>query len=200
MPPKAHTWLLKVLFEKERVMQSRRIKEIVATMALLVVTAATSAANPSGPFKSGPELPSPLCDRLRVPEGSKLQSQAYADGVQIYRWDGLSWVFVEPAATLFANANYNGKVGMHYRGPTWESNSGSKVVGARLYGCSPDATAIPWLLLEGISTSGPGIFSAVTYVQRVNTKGGVAPTSPGSFIGETVQVPYTAEYYFYREQ
>ena len=79
-------------------------------------------------------------------------------------------------------------------------NSGSKVAGARLFGCSPDATAIPWLLLEAVSTSGPGIYSSVTYIQRLNTTGGLAPAGPGSFIGETVQIPYTAEYYFYREQ
>jgi len=69
-----------------------------------------------------------------------------------------------------------------------------------MYGCSPDTTAIPWLLLEAVSTSGPGIYNSVTYIQRANTKGGLPPAGPGSFIGETVQVPYTAEYYFYREQ
>src|SRR3954471_20199816 len=176
-------------------MHNMKIKGIIATVALLTATALTSAANPAAPVKNGPDLPSPLCDRLRVEEGNKLHSQVYADGVQVYRWDGLSWVFVEPIATLFANSNYNGKVGKHYVGPTWESNSGSKVVGARIYGCSPDATAIPWLLLEAVSVSGPGIYSSTTFIQRVNTRGGVPPAGPGSFIGETVQIPYTAEYY-----
>ena len=183
-------------------MYNMKIKAVVASVALLMATTLTTAAMPTAPAKDqdGPDLPSPLCDRLRVGAGNKLHSQVYADGVQIYRWDGLSWVFVEPAATLFANANYDGKFGSHYRGPTWESDSGSKVVGARLNGCSPDTTAIPWLLLEAVSTGGPGIYSSVTYIQRVNTKGGLAPAGPGSFIGETVQIPYTAEYYFYREQ
>jgi hypothetical protein len=178
-------------------MYSMKIKAIVASAVLLMATTLTTAAAPAID-KAGPDLPSPLCDRLRVDD--RVHSQVYAEGVQIYRWDGLSWVFVEPSATLFANANYDGKVGSHYRGPTWESNSGSKVVGARLFGCQPDPTAIPWLLLEAVSTSGPGIFSSVTYIQRVNTKGGLAPAGPGSFIGETVQIPYSAEYYFYREQ
>jgi hypothetical protein len=181
-------------------MHSMRIKGIIATAALLMVAAATTASIPTAPIKNGPELPSPLCDRLRVGEGNKLQSQVFANGVQVYKWNGTSWVFVEPVATLFANAGYDGKVGKHYVGPTWESNSGSKVVGARMYGCSPDADSIPWLLLEAVSTAGPGIYSSVTYIQRVNTKGGLAPTAPGSYIGETVQIPYTAEYYFYREQ
>jgi hypothetical protein len=65
---------------------------------------------------------------------------------------------------------------------------------------SPDPTAIDWLLLRAVETSGPGVFSPVTYIQRVNTTGGKAPTTPGSFIGEVVDVPYTAEYYFYRSE
>jgi hypothetical protein len=182
-------------------MKSTKINAVLASLVLLVVAGlATAAVPPAAPDKDGPDLPSPLCDRVRAPEGNKVAFHVYADGVQIYTWNGSSWTFVEPVATLFANAGYDGKVGTHYRGPTWESNSGSTVVGARLFGCTPDTTAIPWLLLEAVSTGGPGIFSSVTYIQRVNTIGGVAPAGPGSSIGETVQVPYKAEYYFYREQ
>jgi hypothetical protein len=65
---------------------------------------------------------------------------------------------------------------------------------------SPDPNAIPWLRLQATSTSGPGLLSSVTYVQRVNTTGGKGPTTPGSFINESVEVPYTAEYYFYRAE
>lgn len=54
---------------------------------------------------------------------------AYAIGVQIYRWNGTSWDLVAPDATLYAESGYYGKVARHYGGPTWESNSGSKVVG-----------------------------------------------------------------------
>jgi hypothetical protein len=183
-------------------MYNMKIKTAAASLVLLMIAGLATAAIPNAPTedKDVPDLPSPLCDRVRVPEGNRLHSQVFADGVQIYNWNGASWVLVEPAATLFANADYTGKVGTHYVGPTWESNSGSKVVGARLYGCSPDPTAIAWVLLEAVSTSGPGIYSSVTYIQRLNTKGGLPPSGPGSFIGETVQIPYTAEYYFYREQ
>jgi hypothetical protein len=55
------------------------------------------------------------------------------------------------------------------------------------------------LLLEAVSTTGPGIYSSVTFVQRVNTTGGLIPAYPGLVIGQVVEVPYTAEYYFYRE-
>jgi Protein of unknown function (DUF3455) len=126
----------------------------------------------------------------------------YARGVQIYKWNGASWGFVAPVATLFAEPNYFGEVGIHYVGPTWKSKSGSKVGGRRVpgTGCSPDPNAIPWLLLESVSPSGPGVFRSVTYIQRVNTTGGMSPTNQGSNIDEVVEVPYTAEYYFYRRQ
>lgn len=180
-------------------MHIMKLKRVIALTALLTVSglAPSISAAPAG--DRSPELPSPLCDRVQVAEGNKVAFHAYANGVQVYRWDGFNWVLVQPIATLFANANYQGKVGIHYRGPTWESNSGSKVVGTRLFGCSPDPTAIPWLKLEAVSTSGPGIFGQVTYIQRVNTAGGLAPTYPGSSIGQVIEVPYTAEYYFYRE-
>jgi hypothetical protein len=121
-------------------------------------------------------------------------------GTQIYRWNGASWDFVAPRAKLFAAADFQGKVGFHYGGPTWESNSGSVVIGSRVTGCSPTPTAIPWLLLRAVSTSGPGIFSNVTFIQRVNTVGGLAPTTPGESIDAVVEVPYTTEYYFYRAE
>ena len=182
-------------------MYRMRIRPAIALAILftLPVLANTLVAAAPAEDPKTPDLPSPLCDRVRVPEGNKLHSHMYAQGVQVYRWDGASWGLVEPIATLFANADYDGKVGTHYRGPTWESNSGSKVAGARLYGCSPDPTAIPWLLLEAVSTTGPGIFSSATYVQRLNTTGGLPPAGPGLSVGELAQVLYTAEYFFYRE-
>jgi Protein of unknown function (DUF3455) len=149
----------------------------------------------------GPELPA-QCVSIEIPAGNKLAFHVYARGVQIYRWNGAVWEFQAPRATLFAEENYFGEVGTHYMGPKWESKSGSIVEGRRVTGtgCTPDPTAIAWLLLSKYSTSGAGIFSSVTYIQRVNTAGGLIPTAPGSTEGELKEVPYTAEYYFYREQ
>jgi hypothetical protein len=118
--------------------------------------------------------------------------------VQIYRWNGAAWTFVAPSAGLFANAGFNGKIGSHYAGPTWESVSGSKVVGAVLKRCPGAPNAIPWLLLGAVSAEGPGVFHGVTHIQRVNTVGGNAPTKAGSLTGDLASVPYTAEYFFYR--
>ncbi|HEY6804348.1 MAG TPA: DUF3455 domain-containing protein [Pyrinomonadaceae bacterium] len=145
-----------------------------------------------------PNLPSPACDSIEVQSGARFAYRAYATGVQRYRWDGSTWVFVEPVATLFKDAEYHEKVAVHYAGPTWEANSGGKVVATKIKQCTPDATSIPWLLLQSTSNDGPGLFGVVSYIQRVNTRGGLAPTAPGSQIGTLADVPYTAEYYFYR--
>ena len=178
----------------------KRLIVIVLLLTVAGVAPASISATRAGNNNHGLDLPSPLCDDLQVQPGNKVSFRVYARGVQLYRWNGSTWSFVAPVATLYADANYRGQVGIHYSGPTWESNSGSKVVAARLEGCSPEPTAIPWLLLQATSTNGPGIFSSVTYIHRVNTTGGLAPTAPGSFVGESVEVPYTAEYYFYRSK
>jgi len=148
---------------------------------------------------SEPDLP-PGCETIGVETGNKVSFRAYAIGVQRYRWNGTAWVFVEPVARLFSDEGYRGETGIHYAGPTWESNSGSKVVAAREAGCNVDPTAIDWLLLKAVSTEGPGPFQPITYIQRVNTVGGRAPAAPGSALGALIDIPYTAEYYFYREQ
>lgn len=144
-----------------------------------------------------PDLPA-ACQNLQVPLGTEVAFRAYAIGVQVYRWDGVSWAFVGPEANLYADSNFHGKVGTHYGGPTWESRSGSYVMGRLLASCSVEPSAVNWLLLERRAAEGPGIFGDVTHIQRVNTAGGVSPTEPGSVVNEEVRVPYTTEYYFYR--
>jgi hypothetical protein len=181
-------------------MKTKRAVALVILLTVLGLAPAPITAARAGGDNRAPDLPSPACDKVQVPTGSKMISHVYARGVQVYRWNGTAWVFVAPVATLFADAGYRGQVGIHYAGPTWESNSGSKVVAARKEGCSPDSDTIPWLLLEATSTNGPGIFSSVAYIHRVNTTGGSAPTEDGSHVDQSVEVPYTAEYYFYRAE
>ena len=139
-------------------------------------------------------------EKLVVPDGNKVAFVAYAEGVQVYRWNGTSWTFGGPEAVLYSgDGDDDGVVGIHYAGPTWESNSGSKVVGTVLERATPDPTAVPWLKLQAVSSEGPGIFDGITFIQRVHTAGGMAPAAPGDFEGEVARVPYSAWYYFYRE-
>lgn len=136
------------------------------------------------------------CEQLAAPAGSVLVLHAYGVGVQIYRWNGTSWGFVAPSATLYADAGNQGIVATHFGGPTWQSNSGGTVVGTVVNRCPVDPASIPWVSLTGVA-DGPGIFEKVTFIQRLNTVGGNAPSTPGS-LDEVVKVPYTADYLFYK--
>lgn len=156
------------------------------------LTAATSPVAPSKGIDLG------ACDDLRVPAGSQLAFHVYAEGVQIYQWDGQAWAFRGPSARLYANAGGTGLVGSHYGGPTWESRSGGILVGALRTPCEVSPANIPWLLLDVVRDEGPGVFHGVDLIQRVNTAGGRAPAGGGNFVGEVRNVPYTAEYFFYR--
>jgi len=166
------------------------IHVVLVALFLLITPAAEGQSNGG----RAPDLGD--CPKLQV-QGKRVSFHVYAEGVQIYRWDGARWIFVAPEAELFADAGGHGAVGIHYAGPTWESRSGSKVMGAVLERCTPDSDAIPWLLLAAVFNDGPGVFARVTFIQRVNTVGGIAPSNPGDFPGETARVPYVAEYFFY---
>jgi hypothetical protein len=152
-------------------------------------------------FAEEPKLP-PQCDAIVVEKGHKVAHRLYAKGVQVYRWNfvTLTWDFVEPRAALFVEKTFHGEVGTHFRGPNWDSKSGSKVRAAAIPGkaCTPDTTAIPWLLLQATESSDKGMFEDITFIQRVNTAGGLRPTVPGLLANEEKEVEYTAEYYFYR--
>lgn len=176
-----------------------RISRAVGLAVLFTIFGLVQAqASEPAADNRAPELPAGICESLQVPAGNEVAFHVYASGVQVYRWNGSAWAFIEPVANLYADRNYRGQVGTHYAGPTWESNSGSRVVARRVADCAPNPTAIAWLKLEARSSEGPGIFEGVTFVQRVNTSGGKAPTAAGSFVGEEARVPYTTEYFFYR--
>lgn len=179
-----------------------RVIQLLVLIALVTVTVQRAQANIFD-NSNGPVLPE-QCSSIRVDEGHKLTFHTYARGFQIYKWNALTqkWDFVSPIASLYAEQNFFGEVGIHYGGPIWESKSGSKVEARRVMdtGCAPDPNAIPWLLLSKHRTEGNGIFSTVTFIQRVNTTGGLAPTEPGSVDGERKEVAYTAEYYFYKAE
>jgi hypothetical protein len=149
---------------------------------------------------------------IAVPQGTKLILHAYAKGVQMYvcavspkDTSQYVWNLVGPRASLYSRDDYRQQVGKHYfspeNEPTWESTDGSKVVGVKLQQAdAPDSSALSWLLLKATSTSGYGPLQATTFIQRVNTKGGKAPSEGADRLhkGQYVEVAYTAEYLFYR--
>ncbi len=148
-----------------------------------------------------PDVP----QEIAVPAGNVLSGRGEAHGFQIYgcqaQATGFGWVLQQPMAVLLEGGHK--PFALHFGGPTWMAMDGSAVVGAR-DGVSPapSGDAIPWLRLKATPTTGPadGTLSSTTYIQRLNTTGGLAPATgcDADHVGATAPVYYTADYYFYR--
>ena len=168
---------------------------VLLGLALTVASAMVSFATDN----RAPEVPEPI----KVDAANfKVHFHGFARGVQIYTWNGNDWGNAVPRATLFDDDD--NVVVDHFgttNGPAWRSNSGSEVVGKLPpKRADVDLDAIPWLLLEANKnlTHGPGILANTSLIHRVNTAGGKAPEVNGTFIGQVVEVPYIADYFFYR--
>ena len=172
------------------------------SIGLIAATAALVPAHVAEARTVDPMVP----NELVVPAGNTLFRVGHAVGVQIYSCNatstGAAWTFVAPRADVYDN---RGKLIMtHYAGPTWRARDGSVVVGHKEAGVTVDPTAIDWLKLSAASTSaGPDgeLLLDTTFIQRLATSGGVAPPAAQCTTGTTgtrVEVPYAADYYFWR--
>jgi hypothetical protein len=144
---------------------------------------------------------------IELPAGAQVVFQAEGAGVQIYTCTstpgGAKWVFKAPQANLL---DASGKtIGSHSAGPTWSLEDGGQIKGqvrGELVASqpSPEAGAIPWLLLRAKAGTATGTLASAAFIQRTETHGGVAPASgcAGSQdAGKTARVPYRATYTFY---
>jgi hypothetical protein len=172
----------------------RRISMCVVVAAVAVVPLAQVA-------EAKVEAPEAPVD-VQVDPSYKVFLSGHAVGVQIYRCNAGGWGLVAPRANLYDD---HGKlIVTHYGGPTWEARDGSTVMAARDGQANVDPTAIPWLRLKATSTSpGPDGDRLVktAFIQRVATTGGLAPAAGAcnaATTGEQVEVPYTADYYFWK--
>jgi hypothetical protein len=156
----------------------------------------------SGPGSAPPIVPA----ELAVPAGNQVTLSAAAKGVQIYQCapdasGAPAWTLHAPRAELLDDAG--NQIGVHFGGvdkglppgPYWQASDGSRVHGASPVSV-PNPGSIALLRLTAADTSGTGIFSKVTFIQRLDTTGGVSPTGACQ-AGDTQEVPYTAKYVFY---
>jgi Protein of unknown function (DUF3455) len=183
-------------------MFSQRISNVsrLLTAATVALAAALPLAQAAHAGPAEPDVPG----KIQVDEGNKLFLVGHAVGEQIYTCNAtsLSWGPATPRADLYDD---NGKVIIkHFGGPSWQARDGSTVVGKRVDGVTVDSSAIPWLLLAADSTAaGPDgdRLEGTTYIQRIATTGGLAPAASqcnASTAGDVVEVPYTADYYFWK--
>ena len=166
------------------------VQAAILPVAFVCLTAAAQMA----------DVPEPL----RVPAGHKMSMKAVGVGELTYECrakasdaTAYEWVFVGPVAKLMDGSNK--EIGKYYAGPTWEAMDGSKVTGKQVAIAPAAPGNIPMQLVKAEPATGAGAMSGVTYIQRMNTKGGVAPAEPcaAASVGAKRQVAYQADYLFF---
>jgi hypothetical protein len=114
-----------------------------------------------------------------------------------------AWLFVGPQANL---DDCNQQLIAHHfaseagaAAPEWQTVDQSYVIASKKQVYTPDASAVPWLLLQETSNGGSGTISKTLWIQRLYTSGGVAPTTTcdQNNVNTNQNVAYTADYYFY---
>jgi hypothetical protein len=191
----------------------------VPTFLALAVVAAAAPLLAHADDLAPPRVPFDL----RVPRGNQPFLVGHGVGTQDYvclpTADGVAWTLFTPEATLFDDEY--AQVVTHFFSPnpaedgtiraTWQDSRDTSTVWAQvIHRPSTDPAfvaqgAIPWLLLQVVGyqagPTGGETLTRATYLQRVNTAGGVAPAdgcSAPSDVGAKAFVPYEADYYFFR--
>ncbi|TWO69513.1 DUF3455 domain-containing protein [Caenimonas sedimenti] len=173
----------------------------------LVLSATTAlAACASGPMMMKPYDQAMLPAAVQVPAGNKVAMETVGAGDITYECrvkanmpGQYEWVFVGPDAKLM---DRSGKQVGKYWGPpaTWENMDGSKLTATQVAVAPHMDGSIPLQLVKANPAMGNGAMTGVTYIQRVATKGGVAPaTACGQGnMGAKQVVKYQADYIFYK--
>ena len=173
---------------------------MIATAAAL--SACASASNPMMMMKAVDNAALP--EAVRVPAGQMQMMSTRGTGEITYECREKKdmagqheWAFVGPVATLY-DADKT-MVGKYYAGPTWEATDGSKVTGKQVAVAPASPGSIPLQLIKADPAMGAGAMTGVSYIQRLNTKGGVAPTMACDAMGKGKRqvVAYEADYVFY---
>ena len=169
---------------------------------LIAVAVAAGCLLPLTAMAQGMDLP----EAVRVPAGNIVAMTVVGVGELTYECKAkatdaavFEWTFAGPMAKLM-DTKTQMQVGKYYGGPTWESMDGSKVTGKQVAVAPGMAGSIPLQLVKAEPAMGAGSMMGVTYIQRVNTKGGVAPADActAAMAGTKKTVPYQADYVFYK--
>jgi uncharacterized protein DUF3455 len=186
---------------------------LTLTIALPQVARAQSIAPPQVP------------DNLQVPAGNQVFLVGHGVGFQNYVCSPgksigqVAYALFTPQATLFGDAGE--QLTSHFFSPnpvegaivraTWESSTDSSTVWAKANATSTDPAfvnqdAVAWVLLQTVGTrvgpTGGAALTGTTFIQRINTVGGVAPSTgcdTPADLGTKAFIPYTADYVFFKK-
>jgi hypothetical protein len=173
-----------------------------------------------------PQVP----DLLEVEDGNEVFLIGHGVGTQNYvcatsttSLTGFAFSLFTPQATLLDDAGdqlithfFSPNTDPHVQPPefgtirvTWEDSRDTSRVWAFLVQQSSDKKfvrkdAVAWLLLKesgvAVGPTGGDRLTKTTFIQRINTAGGLAPTTGCSTFGDVGRrafVPYSADYIFY---
>ncbi len=192
---------------------------IVACVAALVLagcaTAPREAPQPTPPARPGepapavppaqqPPLETPslgLFSKIKTPDTVAPVMRLQGRGVQVFRCEardkGFAWVFRLPEADLVDGAGR--VVAKHGANFSFENVDGSRLLGTVVsFDDAPDANNLRWILFS-TKSFGDGAFNGITFVQRVNTVGGMPP--PRCDAGQQsrlLRVDFSADFVFYK--
>jgi len=203
--------------------KNQTTRRILLTACATALAVAFTVSLPSQAHAGQVTVP-PVPVKLEVEAGNIAFLEAHGVGTQNYVCQpsgaGFAFTLFTPQATLFNDADH--QLITHFFSPnpdengtiraTWENSRDTSTVWAALVpdGSSTDAAfvapgAIAWLKLEVVGhedgPTGGDKLSETTFIQRLNTSGGLAPLTGCSSladVGKKAFVPYAADYFFYR--
>ena len=159
---------------------------------------------------------------LEVTDGSQPFLVGHGVGTQNYicaqtdKLGHVDWSLFTPEATLFGEDNL--QLITHFSSPnpdeggtvvrvSWQdSRDTSAVWGRGVATATVDPNAIPWVKLQRagsrVGPTGGITLAVVTFLQRINTVGGLAPSfgcDKLPDVGARAFIPYEADYIFYKK-
>jgi len=200
---------------KQQITRSfRRIARITALgLAFAVALPLTAHAQiVTPPVPTDLEVPA-TNEAFLLGHGVGTQNYICQPGASVGR---VAWTLFTPQATLFSDDAEQLTTHFFSLNPeepgivrvTWEDSRDTSTIWARLLKAVPvNPDAVAWLKLEVVGrrvgpTGGDTLFGT-TFVQRLNTQGGLAPVTDcdnPQDIGRKAFIPYTADYFFYRRK
>jgi hypothetical protein len=196
-----------------RLLLMARVTAVAGALAVALPLAAR------GERDTPPRVPADI----QVEAGNRVFLEGHAVGTQNYiclpSGSAFAWTLFGPQATVFND--HDRQVITHFLSAnpqeggllraTWQHSGDTSAVWAQAIASSSDPSfvaqgAIPWLLLRWVGDqdgpTGGDKLTATTFIQRLNTQGGVMPATGCALstdAGKKAFVPYTADYIFYRE-
>lgn len=170
-----------------------------ASMRLLLAAGLVAAATGAAAQDKTPQI-------MQVPADNRIVWQAPADGVITYecrltQTDGARYAWIIAGATATLSAGQSGQTGTYKSPPeTWRAADGSTLTGMEMVRAYAGPDRLYDQLVLANPSSGVGLLTGVTYIQRLVRAGGGVPQTPcaADSKGQRQQVAYQADYVFWK--